>query len=357
MRALLTLALVLLLVPAAAAADPKPALDKALATGLSKTGAPGAQAAVYRCGKLVWSGASGVVDLKSRRPVTTKTLFVLASTTKTYTATMIMQLVQRGSLSLGTKLAHFYPRMPNARRITVRMLLTHTSGLPDYLYEPAFVQGAKDPTHVWSRQKLLAGVHGSQFRPGTHYAYSNTNFLALGGILVTVGRKSVESAFQAGIAKPLGLGISTFTYAASRADLYAHPYEGQRDMFVPGIGIRSDVRGEIWTDGGLSTTAEELARFGDGLFRGRLVSAGTLKEMTRINRFRGGLGLFPGPFDGRQWLGYSGSYGGFESELWHDRKHGVTVAVTTNKDAGSGQIWNAVARAYDHAAGTAACAD
>jgi D-alanyl-D-alanine carboxypeptidase len=277
------------------------------------------------------------------------------SSTKTYTATMIMQLVERHRLRLSTKLARFYPRMPNAGRITVRMLLTHTSGLPDYLDEPAFVEGAKDPAHVWNRQVLLDGVHRSQFRPGTHYAYSNTNFLALGGILVKAGRRSVETAFQTGIAGRLGLRSSTFTYSPSRAGLYAHPYEpssGGRlvDRFVPAIGIPSEYRGEVWTDGGLSTTAEELARFGDGLFRKRLVSAATLRKMTSVGRFDSGLGLFPADFEGRRWFGYSGSYGGFESEIWHDRRHGVTVTVTTNRAGASDRIWRVVAHAYDRTA-------
>jgi D-alanyl-D-alanine carboxypeptidase len=352
MRALLT---ALLLLGGPAAPNPKPSLDAALTSGLAKTGAPGAEAAVYRCGRLVWSGAAGVVDLKSRRPVTRKTLFVLASTTKTYTATMIMRLVQRGRLTLGMKLSRFYPRMPNARRITIRMLLTHTSGLPDYLYEPAFIRGAKDPAHVWSRQVLLAGVHGSEFRPGTHFQYSNTNFLTLGGILVKAGRTRVENAFQTGIAKPLGLPTTTFTYSKDRAGLYAHPYEG-RDLFVPGVGIPSDYRGEVWTDGGISTTAEELARFGDGLFGARLVGPKTLRTMTTVDRFGSGLGLFAGPFDGHSWLGHSGSYGGFESDLWYDRKRGVTIAVTVNQDDSSEPIWNAVTRAYDREAAATSCA-
>ena len=101
--------------PTAASAPATTVLDRALAAGLRSTGAPGAQAAVYRCGRLVWSGAAGVVDLRSQRPVTADTRFVIASTTKFVTATMIMQLVERSRLSLSTPLSRFYPRLPNAR--------------------------------------------------------------------------------------------------------------------------------------------------------------------------------------------------------------------------------------------------
>jgi D-alanyl-D-alanine carboxypeptidase len=105
--------------------------------------------------------------------------------------------------------------MPNEGRITVRMLLTQTSGLPDYLYEPSFDRAAKNPRRVWSRDTLLAGVHGSDFPPGTHSEYSNTNYLVLGGILVKAGGKPVERTLQEGIAKPLGLTLTTFTHSAS----------------------------------------------------------------------------------------------------------------------------------------------
>jgi D-alanyl-D-alanine carboxypeptidase len=361
------LGLVALVLSCGAAGAGSPALDTALAAGLKETGAPGAQAAVYRCGKLVWSGAAGVTDLKSKRPVTPSTLFVLASSTKTYTATMIMQLVQHGRLSLGTKLSRFYPRLPNARRITIQNLLRHESGLPEYFDEPLYQRGVMDPSYHWKRAPLLAGLHGSQFRPGTHFLYTNTNFVVLGGIVVKLAHTSVESNFQAMIARPLVLARSTFTYAPSRASLYAHPYAVQSngraiDEFVPGIGISSDYVGEVWTDGGISTTAEELARFGDGLFSGRLVNAATLKQMTKIDRFQTGLGLFPGPFDGHNWLGHEGSYGGFESENWHDSKRGVTITVTTNMDerasaadTTSDRIWMSVARAYDRTAKSTPC--
>jgi D-alanyl-D-alanine carboxypeptidase len=349
--------------PTAASAPPTRALDQALAAGLRRTGAPGAQAAVYRCGRLVWSGVAGVVDLHSQRRVTADTRFVIASTTKFVTATMIMQLVERGRLSLSTPLARFYPRLPNARAITLRMLLTHTSGLPEYLDNPAIARTiANDPTHRWTRDEVLLGVRRAAFRPGSRFSYSNTNFVVLGGILERVGHLAVEQAFRTGIAAPLHLGRSSFSYRPALSRLFAHPYQvgddGRAvDEYVPGLGISSDYWGPVWTDGGLATTAEELARIGDAVFTARLVRPATLRAMTTINRFESGLGLFPGPFDGDRWFGHEGSYGGFESELWHDPARGTTIAVTTDMDERSGatptseQIWDGIARAYDRATG------
>ena len=101
---------------------------------------------------------------------------------------------------------------------------------------------------------------------------------------------------------------------------------------MPGHGLSNDVVGPVWTDGGLATTAAELARFGDGLHRGLVVSKATVRTMTTFDRFDTGLGLYPEQFDDYRWIGHSGSYGGFESELWHEPSHGVTIAVVTNRD-------------------------
>jgi D-alanyl-D-alanine carboxypeptidase len=357
------LAVVCVLVAAAtgatAASAPTAALDQALAAGLKWTGVPGAQAAIYRCGRLVWSGAAGVVDLRSQRPVTADTRFVIASTTKFVTATMIMQLVERGRLSLSTPLARFYPRLPNARAITLRMLLTHTSGLPEYLDDPAIARTiANDPAHRWTRDEVLRSIRRAAFRPSSRFSYSNTNFVVLGGILERVGHLPVERAFRTGIGTPLRLVRSSFSYQPALSRLFAHPYQvgddGKPvDEYVPGVGISADYWGPVWTDGGLATTAEELARIGDAVFEARLVRPATLRAMTTINRFESGLGLFPGPFDGDRWFGHEGSYGGFESELWHDPARGATIAVTTDMDERAGatatseRIWDGIAHAYD----------
>ena len=115
-----------------AGADDPAALDAALRDGRATTGATAASAAVMRCGELVWAGADGTLDTESGRPATTDTRFVIASATKPVIAALVLGVVEREQLTLGTKLSRFYPRLPKARRITIRMLLGHTSGLSDY---------------------------------------------------------------------------------------------------------------------------------------------------------------------------------------------------------------------------------
>jgi D-alanyl-D-alanine carboxypeptidase len=371
LAALVAVAAVIALTASAVAVSAPRGLGPALSTALSRearqTRSPGAQASVYRCGRLVWAGATGTADLSNGRPVTADTRFVLASVTKTYVATMIMQLVERGRLRLDTRLSRYYPALPNASRITVRMLLTHTSGLADYENGPAMSAHGDDPLHHWSRAEVLRDLGPPLFRPGTHFRYTNTNFVVLGGILERAGGRSVEAALRTGVGRPLGLTRTSFTSPQNGSPLFAHPYETRAggalaDGWIPGHGLPTIEVGPVWTDGGLATTATELARFGDALNRAVVVSPATLRAMTTFDRFGTGLGLYPAPFDGRTWFGHSGSYGGFESELWHDPSRGVTVAVVTNRDEPenaddsiSDRIWTAVAQAYDDRAAVGAC--
>ena len=344
--------------PAAASA---PQLDSALLRARTTVGAPAATATVMACGRVVWAGASGVYAQGSPRPVTPQTRFILASATKSVTATMIMQQVQAGRLSLSTRLARFYPRLPNAARITLRMLLNHTSGLADYFDNPRINNiVSNQPRHHWTRQEVISAIGRPQFPPGARFLYTNTNYVVLGGILEKVTGKPVETYFQRAVARPAGMRLSTFTYRPARsAAWFPHPYalngDGSlTDDWVPGYGISSDYWGPVWGDGGLASTATDLARFGQALFRGRLVSRATLAQMTAVGPHDYGLGIYDQRFDGHRWLGHEGSYGGFESENWTDPIRQVTVTITTNLDEPdsaadtiSDRIWRAVVNAYD----------
>jgi D-alanyl-D-alanine carboxypeptidase len=339
---------------AATAATLRPALDPALDAGRRSTAAPAATAAVMRCGQLVWSGASGVMDVSTARPATPAALTAVASTTKTVSAALTLDLIERGKLSLDTRLSKFYPQLPSARRITMRMLLDHTSGLSEYFDDPRINQIIIDePSHQWTRAEVLSAITKTQFAPGTRYVYTNANYVVLGGVIEKVTHDTIEHAFRTRIAGPLGLKDSTFEYRPSQSALFAHPYVNVNgnlfDAFAPGVGVRADYWGPVWTDGGLASTAPDLARFGDALFEGRLLSPKTIRTMTRPNRFGHGLGVDRKRFAGHTWTGHDGRYGGYESELWYDAKRRITIAVTTDVNASSLTVWKALVAAYDGA--------
>jgi D-alanyl-D-alanine carboxypeptidase len=330
-------------------------LRAALKQGRKATGAPAATATVMRCGKVLWSGATGVKKLASSRPATPETMFAIASSTKPMTAAIALKLVERGELSLNTKLARFYPRLPRAGDITVRMLLDHTGGLSEYFDDPQVNQTIlSHPDHRWTRKEVLRGITKTLFDPGAKYSYSNSAYVVLGGIVEKVTGKSIEGAFRKWIARPLGLANSTFTYRPRRSYLFAHPYlravGGLHDEFAPGIGVPADYWGPVWTDGGIASTSPDLARFGDALFRGKILKPATVKKMTRANRFGSRLGIDQQDYAGRRWLGHNGRYGGYESELWYDKTRGLTVAVNTDLQISSLATWKAVVDAYGRSA-------
>jgi D-alanyl-D-alanine carboxypeptidase len=338
------------------------ALDAALRAVRGRVHAPAVTAAVVVCGRVVWADATGVLDVSSGRPATNQSLFVLNSAAKTFVATMVMQEIQVRHLSLATRLSQFYPWLPNARQITVRMLLNMSSGLPDYLDNPRIEATIRDQTrHHWTVDQVLTGLGTGlgtpKFAPGRDYQYSDTNYIVLGAILERVTHISIEREFQRLIARPLGITSATFVPSAAAKTLIAHPYLRDRDgalasQWIQGYGVSSAVWGPVFTDGGLATSSLQLAWFGNALLGGRLISAGAVRQMSDIGRGDYGFGMRDRSFDGHYWLGHRGYFGGFEAEGWTDPSRQLTIAVATNLQASGGvptstEIWQAVARAYD----------
>ena len=337
-------------------------LDATLRAARSRIHAPAATAAVVVCGRVVWADATGVLDLQSKQPANNDSLFILNSAAKTFVATMVMLEVQHGHLSLDTRLSQFYPWLPNARQISVRMLLNMTSGLPDYLYN-ARIDWMMDhrPRHHWTVEQVLtglgAGLGAPKFPPGRDYQYSDTNYIALGAILEQITHSSIERDFQQLIARPLGITSATFVPTRAAKARVAHPYLLHRNgslgsQWIPGFGVSSAVWGPVFTDGGLASSALDLAWFGNALLGGRLVSATAVRQMSHIGRGDYGFGLRDRSFNGHFWLGHRGYFGGFEAEDWSDPSRQLTIAVATNLQIVGGEptstdIWTAIARAYD----------
>ncbi|MGH2894304.1 MAG: serine hydrolase domain-containing protein, partial [Solirubrobacteraceae bacterium] len=338
------------------------ALDEALRAARTRLRAPAATGAVVVCGRFVWTGATGVLDLQSRRPATNHSLFILNSAAKTIVATMVLQEIQDGHLSLGTRLSQFYPWLPNARQISVRMLLNMTSGLPDYLHNRR-IDWMTDhrPRHHWTVDEILTGLGTglgpAKFPPGRDYQYSDTNYIVLGAILERITHSSIERDFQQLIARPLRIASATFIPTPAAKARMAHPYLLYRNgslttKWIPGFGVSSAVWGPVFTDGGLASSSLDLARFGNALLGDRLVGAAAVTQMTQISRGDYGLGMRGRSFDGHFWLGHRGHFGGFEAEDWSDPSRQLTIAVATNLQINGSQptstrIWRAISRAYD----------
>jgi D-alanyl-D-alanine carboxypeptidase len=350
--------------PAPAPAGPslQRALDTTLHVTAARIHAPALTAALVRCGRVVWADATGRLAAGSPRRANNGTLFVLNSAAKTFVATMIMQEIQAGRLSLSTRLSRFYPYLPNAAGISVRMLLNMTSGLPDYLNRPRIAWTITHrPRHHWTVRQVLTGLGSGlgrpRFVPGHGFEYSDTNYIVLGGILKRITGSSIERDLQELIARPLGLTAATFVPTPAALARAAHPYLLDRNgqlsgKWIPGYGVSSGVWGPVFTDGGLATSSVDLARFANALLSGQLVTARAVREMTRLGPGDYGFGIRGNPLKGRVWLGHRGYFGGYEAEDWSDPSHQLTFAASTNvQPVGGGPvldpIWAAIARAYE----------
>lgn len=378
--ATLAVATALTAAPATAPAATGPSaadLQAGLTAARIASGAPGATAAVVRDGRVLWAGASGSavtrtgVDARTGRrtarrslPMRTGTRFSLASLSKMYTATLVLRLVEQGRVGLDDPIARWVPStVPGRTRVTVRMLLGHTSGYPDIEdAEPLasrldIADPSWNPDRPWTRDELMRLIRAPKWTPGARYEYSNTNYILLGAVLEGAGAGTVPAQL-AQVTAPLGLRDTFYATQPGLAATMARGYErfdGERnDHWAGARDIPTDLVGPVWTDGGVITTAADAARFCAALMGGRILGAGTLATMIdpggpgRAEDY--GLGTFHQRIAGRTWQGHDGEYGGYESMAFTDRAHDLTLAVLVNADGEGGdgsvyRIFTTLARA------------
>jgi D-alanyl-D-alanine carboxypeptidase len=256
---------------------------------------------------LSWGGAVGVTDFESDTPLTPHHPLRVASITKTFVAASLLRLWEEGRLELDASVSTYLPAdytemmqhggyRPDV--ITVRHLLTHTSGLFDYATSETFLQRAvANPTHCWTRAEHLQGAMHWGFpygAPGEVYRYSDTGYILLGEILERLTDLPLAAALRQLINYD-GLGLtSTWMEGLEK------PPSGARhraSQYVGRTKVTSDPSGEGYGAGGLLSTTGDLARFMRGVFTGGVYRhAGTIDTMlTTIAAKRGGPAAYGQP--------------------------------------------------------------
>ena len=265
---------------------------QALARGLVKAGAPGAL--VYlRTPNGFRSASAGFANLDPRVPMRASARYRVASVTKTFISTVILQLEAESKLRVDDPVDRWLPGVvPNGTSITLRELLNHTSGLFDYTQDPAF--GAAilaAPGRQWEPRELVAVAlsHPPLFKPGSEWSYSNTNYILLGLVIEAVTGKKLAEELQARIFAPLALAATSFPTGISIDDTFAHGYVS----LAPGESHRrhSDPQPVVRLVGrGIVSNAADLGKFFSALFKGRLLPAAQLREMKTASYVRPSLG-------------------------------------------------------------------
>lgn len=356
-RALLALIIVLLLtvLPVGApalAAGPQPfapalsaALDAALEAARAEAGAPGALLYIAAPGRGVYSGARGVADLATGAPLAPGARVRLASLSKPFVAVVALQLVQEGWLLLDHSVERWLPGLvPGGAQITVRQLLRHTSGLPDYLSDGIVGRARRAPERVWTPRELVAEALAEprRFAPGApgRWAYSNTNYILLGMVVERVTGNSLERELAQRIFVPLGLrGAALAPPSADPGDL-ARGYVGRRDYTALNMSV-------AWAAGGITASVDDVGAFAGALFGGALLRPEPLATMLACESTGGawgiadmayGLGIMRRTLpaaglapEARLALGHTGALGGYRTAMWHLPRSGVTIVVALTR--------------------------
>lgn len=325
----------------AAPTSPPDGVDEWLEGEMARRHLPGLVFAVARDGNVVDQRAYGYADLELRAPAMPQTVFEIGSLTKQFTAAATLQLVEEGRLDLGRTLGDEWPDAPEHwRKITLRHVLRHTSGLRNHVAVPGYLAMFKTDLFGVTEPGPKDVVHRfhdlpSEFEPGQSWAYDNTGYWLLGRILERVSGQDYFSLLERRLFAPAGLVATRSTAAAPLVPGRARGYEwtGQgyenRPALPPAVAFSA---------GSVLSTVGDLARWVAALTSGRVVSAASLDALwtPAPNRdgttppYDYGYGWFLGDVDGTPFVQHSGGTPGFSSVLYHFPTQRLTVVMLAN---------------------------
>jgi D-alanyl-D-alanine carboxypeptidase len=315
-------------------------LQNALDSSLISNNGIGASVAVIIPGKEIWLGVSGVSHQGT--PISSDMIFNIASVTKTFVSALILQLCEEEKLSLDDSIYKWLPEFPNVdNTITVRQLLNHTSGIFDFWDHPFFMDSLfTDFTRRWTPEEMVKSFTlDPYFQPGTGYQYSNTNYILLGMIIVTVTGNDVSSEIRNQFLEPLDLN---HTFFAVEEELTAEIAHGWFEM-PPEDGILDDIStipktaffSMEWTAGAMFSTANDIARWSQALFQGDVLSQSSLNQMLIFHPIYGyGLGISsfsPVLLNGVGSIGHGGENPGYRMMMLYLPDYSSHITVMMNE--------------------------
>jgi D-alanyl-D-alanine carboxypeptidase len=265
----------------------------------------------------------GQINGAEKKPLTAASRFAIASITKTYTAVMILQLVEEGKLKLTDTLDRFFPQVPNARKITIVQILAHRSGIPDFKLDRQPRRDASAPP--MSRDEMLALIVKGmpEFEPDSKSSYSNAGYFLLDCILEKVTGKSYGQALEERITSKLGLKDTYMV--AGRIDVNKNEsltYWRFGSDWKPGRETHPVIFEIV-------STPADMARFIESVFDLKLFSQQSLDQMKTI-RDGEGLGIVTFTYAGKTFYGNTGGGDNYGSWLAYEPEEKVAVSYTTN---------------------------
>lgn len=302
----------------------------------AKADSPGCALGVYRDGAIAYAQGYGIASLEIGVPITPRTVFDIGSTSKQFTAFSILLLQQEGKLSLDDDIRKFMPEIPDyGKRITLRHLMTHTSGMRDYagLFDLAGVPEQnlttdQDAVDLIVRQKVL------NFMPGEEWDYSNTGFFLLSQVVKRVTGKTLRDFDQENIFTPLGMRSTQIfndhtLIIPHRATGYS--FDDERKAF--GVEMSNF---EQTGDGSVQTSVEDLLRWDENFYTAKLGGEELIRQMQVVGRLNNGkeheyaAGLEIMTYRGQPVVRHGGAWAGYRAELLRFPKQHTSIAVLCN---------------------------
>ena len=332
----------------------------AIFSGVTSPDAPGLAVLVRQNGKTLFERGYGVRDLRTKSRIDARTNFRLASFTKQFTAMAIMLLVRDGKLRYDETLTEIFPDFPNyGKTVTVRNLLNHVSGLPDYEDLMEVTEKAKGP--LWSPEKqtqdaevleLLKKEKTGKFAPGTSWSYSNSGYVVLGLIVAKASGKSCGEFLHERIFAPLKMN-HTIVYQKGKNEVANRAFGHSKENDALKETDQSSTSATLG-DGGIYSNLEDLAKWDDALRNHTLLSEKEMQpaltpvklndgsephwptEQNDDNLHPGkpvsyGFGWFLDPYNGHQRMWHTGSTMGFRTVIEHFLTNKLTIIILSNR--------------------------
>jgi CubicO group peptidase (beta-lactamase class C family) len=314
-------------------ADLEKKLDEKISSTLKLAGAPSVSVAVVKDGKLVYAKAFGTADLAAGRPANLQTRYAVGSISKQFTAAALLMLEEQGKLSLDDRVSKYFPDLTRAGEVTIRQLLSHTSGYEDYAPQDYIIPEWTRPTtpqavvEHWARKPL-------DFDPGTKWQYSNTNFVLAAQIFEKVSGRSLVEFLREKIFAPLDMQSASAWPPGQPADATAYT----RYAVGPPRPTQREAAGWYYGAGELAMTPADLAKWDIAFLGRKILSARSWDELEREVKLANGdsthyaLGLALGEINNMPVFDHGGEVSGFISSNTVFPTRQGAVVVLSNQD-------------------------
>jgi D-alanyl-D-alanine carboxypeptidase len=279
---------------------------------------------IYKDGMEVYNNSIGFADIENRLKITGETRFRIGSISKTFTAVIIIQMIEEGKLSYEAKLQEFFPQIPNAEDITIEQLLRHQSGIYNFTNDESYGQWMEDPV---TKRELVEKIaaYESVFKPGEKGEYSNSNYVLLSYIAEIADDKEFSEILHSRIVEPLGL---EFTYYGAKIDTEKNEAKSynKTDKWTPAKETDMSIPAGA---GAIVSNPYDINQLLSSLFAGKLISEESLSKMRHTERGMG-MGMFKLPFYDKYAFGHTGGIDGFQSVAAYFPEEKLAVTYNTN---------------------------